>query len=332
MTRPYRQEASRPSRQRDTRRELFTGAAILPQRRARGSARAGRPPRARPTAGGRSRISATRVTRPSARSRSCVASDHDRAVGGDPPQAIGRRCATARSSRPVNGSSNRTSRGRCSSARSSARRCRMPREKPLTGSSARSARPARLERRVDQAARVEAVQLGEKGEVLARGELGIQVQLVREQADAAPQRRAERARGPVAVAHLAAGRRRERRQHRDQRRLAGAVRAEQADDLAGPRASAKCETTHGGARNGARRREAGRSRSRAAASDHDAQAPSAPVAGRRGEAGSAIRCRRCRGRCRSVRAAPTISSRRAAYRRSSTRPLRSILLRAGPAR
>ena len=92
----------------------------------------------------------------------------------------------------------------------------------------------RLERRVDAAARVEAVQRGEEREVLARRQLGVEVQLVGEQADPAPKRR-RRARAPAA-------RRSERRrcvgadqrgEHADQRRLAGAVRAEQADDLAG---------------------------------------------------------------------------------------------------
>ena len=118
----------------------------------------------------------------------------DRAAGGE-PRSRSATTPTARSSRPVNGSSNSTSRGPCSSARSSASRWRMPRENPPTASSPRSARPARVERRVDQRARVEAVELGEERQVLPRRQLGIQVQLVREQADAgaAARRRARRA-------------------------------------------------------------------------------------------------------------------------------------------
>src|SRR6185503_6053917 len=45
-----------------------------------------------------------------------------------------------------------------------------------------------LERRVHQARLAEAVQLGEKRKVLARGQLGIEMQVVGEQADAEPQR------------------------------------------------------------------------------------------------------------------------------------------------
>ena len=97
------------------------------------------------TRAGRRARRATRVTRPSARSRSCVASIDDGAVGGELPQPRRRPMRTARSSRPVNGSSSSTSRGSCSSARSSASRCRMPRENADTSSSRAigQGRPAR---------------------------------------------------------------------------------------------------------------------------------------------------------------------------------------------
>jgi len=87
-------------------------------------------------------MSATRVTNPSARSRSCVATTtiapSDASVRSRPATTL-----TAASSRPVNGSSKSTRRGWCTRARSRASRCRIPREKPWTSSSARSVRPAR---------------------------------------------------------------------------------------------------------------------------------------------------------------------------------------------
>ena len=129
------------------------------------------------------------MTRPSARSRSWVASSTIA------PSAARRRSRsvttrTARSSRPVKGSSSRTSRGRCSK--------RAFEREPLPHA-ARKARhvvvaavgqAGRLERRrYDRCARIDAVQPREERQVLARGQLGIEVQLVREQADSTAQRR-----------------------------------------------------------------------------------------------------------------------------------------------
>ena len=133
------------------------------------------------------------------------------------------------SSSPVNGSSSSTSRGSWSSARSSASRCRMPREKPATGSSAVGQAGA-LERRVDQRRRrLEAVEAGEEQQVLGRGQLGIEVEIVASR----PMRPRS---APLADARRSAPRRstaEQRRGDRQQRRLAGAVRPEQRHDLAG---------------------------------------------------------------------------------------------------
>ena len=75
----------------------------------------------------------------------------------------------------------------------------------------------------------------EEPEILSRGELRVEVQLVREQTDARPQRGAQPARQLVAVADLAFRRRGQRREHRDERGFAGPVRTEQSDDVAGAR-------------------------------------------------------------------------------------------------
>src|SRR5262245_26049424 len=61
------------------------------------------------------------------------------------------------------------------------------------------------------------------------------MELVREQADALPQAWPPRLRRTFAVQNFSAVRRRERCKERDERRLAGAVRPEEADDLAGLR-------------------------------------------------------------------------------------------------
>ena len=95
--------------------------------------------------------------------------------------------------------------------------------------------PGTLERSVDDAGRIQTVQLREELQILARREFRIKVQLVREQADSPPQRRAEVARRRVAEPDVAGGGRGERGQDADQRGLAGAVRPEQAEDVAGAR-------------------------------------------------------------------------------------------------
>ena len=93
----------------------------------------------------------------------------------------------------------------------------------------------RLERRVDGRSRIEAVQLGEERKVLPSRQFRIQMQFMREQPDADAKRRAEPRRRLIAVAHFPARRHGQRRENRDQRRFAGAVRPEQADDVAGRR-------------------------------------------------------------------------------------------------
>ena len=135
------------------------------------------------------------------------------------------------SSRPVNGSSSSTRRGSWISARSSATRCRMPREKLATGSSARSAETRARERRSAAACACGcAVEAGEEREVLARGQLGIEKEVVAEDADAAAQRRAGGAAPMAAVANVAGARPQQRGQDREQRGLAGAVGSEQAEN------------------------------------------------------------------------------------------------------
>ena len=80
---------------------------------------------------------------------------------------------------------------------------------------------------------VEAVQPREELEVLARGQLRIEIQVVAEQAEAGPEPRARRAGVERAVVHLPRRRREQRRQNRQQRRLPCPVRPEQAEDRAG---------------------------------------------------------------------------------------------------
>ena len=120
-------------------------------------------------------------------SRSCVVRSTMQPCSRRPDS----RCCSATvaaSSRPVNGSSSSTSRGSCSSARSSARRWRMPREKPGTGSSRRSRQAGALERRVDATLEARhAVHPAEEPQVLRCRELRIEVEIVAEQADARAQ-------------------------------------------------------------------------------------------------------------------------------------------------
>ena len=111
----------------------------------------------------------------------------------------------------------------------------MPREKPDTGVVGAVAQSGALQRLHGPRGGVgEAVQPAEEHQVLARSQLGIEEQVVAEHADA----RAEARRRPCRRCALpyfdrAVGGREQRGQDGEQRGLAGAVRAEQADDLAG---------------------------------------------------------------------------------------------------
>src|SRR5262249_54055908 len=76
----------------------------------------------------------------------------------------------------------------------------------------------------------DAVQRGEEREVLASRELGVEKEIVAEDADRAPKRRASLLRGVSPVADLPLARAQQRREHREHRRLARAVRAEEAEN------------------------------------------------------------------------------------------------------
>ena len=136
------------------------------------------------------------------------------------------------SSRPVNGSSSSTSRGACTSARSSASRWRKPAREPGHAIVRAIGQARRRQRLVD--ARLDgrhAVQPSEELQVFARREVAVEKQIVAEHADPAAQRVARVTGRAPAVAHVPARRPHERREHAEQRRLAGAVRTEQADDF-----------------------------------------------------------------------------------------------------
>jgi hypothetical protein len=91
--------------------------------------------------------------------------------------------------------------------------------------------PRAFESRRNCRLRVEAVEFGGKGEVLPGGQLRVEVQLVRQQADASAKRRSAVARRLVAVPHVPRAGRDERREDADECGFARAVRAEQADDV-----------------------------------------------------------------------------------------------------
>ena len=90
------------------------------------------------------------------------------------------------------------------------------------------------QRRVSRCMRIaRAVQPGKERQVLARGQLGIEKQIVAEDPDARSQRRARRRRRVGAVADGAAARTQQRREHGNHGGLAGAVRPQQAENRSG---------------------------------------------------------------------------------------------------
>src|SRR5262245_1901462 len=95
---------------------------------------------------------------------------------------------------------------------------------------------------INRVPNVETVQLGKESEVLPRGQLWIEVQLVRKQPDPRPQSTTKPSRVVVSVANLTGAGGHERGHHADERGLAGAVRAEEAHDLAAPRR--ECDARH----------------------------------------------------------------------------------------
>ena len=135
--------------------------------------------------------------------------------------------------------------GSCSSARASATFCRVPFDSSAARVDARPLRLEGLERAIDRAVGVrEAVQAGVDAQVLAHRQSIPQPGRLREKPDPAPQRRSGRARQLHAVDRDRSARRRDQpRQHPQRRRLAGAVRPEQRDDLAAPTSNVTSLTT-----------------------------------------------------------------------------------------
>ena len=82
----------------------------------------------------------------------------------------------------------------------------------------------------DQLAR-HAVELGVQAHVLLGGQVGVERRVLEDEADVAPHRVALAVDVEAGDDRRAAGRRDERAEHRDRRRLAGAVGAEEAEDL-----------------------------------------------------------------------------------------------------
>ena len=156
------------------------------------------------------------------------------------------------SSRPVNGSSS-SDQPRLVNQRALERDA-LPHARAkssTTGSSARASRPGR--RSAPSATRAggvgDAVEPGEERQVLARGQLGIEEEIVAEHADARPQLAAarRRLRSRRRTATVPAVGPQQRGQHRQHRGLAGAVRPEQAEDLAaGCREGDACAARAGG--------------------------------------------------------------------------------------
>ena len=178
---------------------------------------------------------ATRAHSSSASCMSCVV----RKIVAPPPASrltVSRRSRADCGSRPRVGSSMNSTRGLLSSARASSRRWRMPVEKVLT---LRLATLLRLTSSRTSAARPrQAVERAEELEVLLRrralvdvGRLGDEVDLAADGLELARDLVAEDPR-------VAARRLRSAREDADHRRLAGAVVAEQPEDLARARAEA----------------------------------------------------------------------------------------------
>ena len=97
-------------------------------------------------------------------------------------------------------------------------------------------RESRLrERRLDPVRRSGvAVQAGEEIQVLTGRQFRVDLEIVREIAETAPERRTQLARRALTIENPSARRRDQCGEHPEQRRLAGAVRAEKPDDLARP--------------------------------------------------------------------------------------------------
>ena len=138
-------------------------------------------------------------------------------------------------SRPLVGSSSSTLRGSCTSARAIAVLVRCPCENPSTRRSMKSCMPSAATRRVDprRDARLgDAVQAPEILDVLARREPLVEAAGVRQHAEPAAHVARLRGRIDAVDQHAAGVRLHERVEHAQRRGLAGAVRAEQAGDLA----------------------------------------------------------------------------------------------------
>ena len=94
-------------------------------------------------------------------------------------------------------------------------------------------KPGVLERAVDNSARFEAKKTGKERQILARRQFRIEMELVREEPDTAPDRSVIGPGDMLAVPDSAAGRRDQCREECNERGLAGAIWSQQADDVAG---------------------------------------------------------------------------------------------------
>ena len=158
--------------------------------------------------------------------------DDERAGGGEPSQALGHErdgAIVEPGERLVEQDDPRSMQQRAFEREPLAHAAREPGH--FVAAALRQAR--RFERLRDDGDRLDAVQPREELQVLARRQLGIEMELVSEQADAAADLGTRLACQPVAVADDAAGRRHQRGQHADDGGLAGAVGTEQPQNVAG---------------------------------------------------------------------------------------------------
>ena len=139
--------------------------------------------------------------------------------------------STPTGSSPENGSSSTSSSGPCTSAAPSWTRCWLPSESDSTRSPARSAIPSRSSQPVGGLGRRgarQAVQRGEVGELVAHAHLRVEAALLRHVAEAGARLEVDR---PAAPADLAAVGLEHAEDDPHRRRLAGAVRPHEAEEL-----------------------------------------------------------------------------------------------------
>ena len=181
----------------------------------------------------RSRSSSTRSSSPSTASRSCVASStirRSRPSALQPPGQGPARRLVEPGERLVEQHQPRLVQQRPLQREPLPHAAREPLDQIVRA--ARQAGPLESGGRARRAV-AQTVQPPEELEVLAGGQLAVQLQLVREESQPGAERLTGVAGRPVAVQHLPARRLNQRGEQAEQGRLAGAVRAQQADQLPG---------------------------------------------------------------------------------------------------